>query len=118
MVGWPRQGILPVNERVNTMIQHSPGKWYVSDGAVLSDTINQYGNFIVVDCQRERTPEDEANLQLIAAAPELLEACLKAFEQLERISAAPSTDQVQSHFDHESVHATDLLRAAMARAGL
>ena len=39
-----------------------------NDGAILSDVINDYGNFIIADCRRERTPQDDANLALIVRA--------------------------------------------------
>ena len=58
------------------------GKWEVSDGAVLSENINAYGNWIICSCDRERTQEDEDNLHLIAAAPELLAACKLAQEKI------------------------------------
>lgn len=63
--------------------QHTAGPWEVSDGAVLSKGLNQYGNWIIASCQRERTEEDEANLRLIAAAPELLAACQGLFALIE-----------------------------------
>lgn len=52
----------------------TPGPWKALDGAILSETLNHYGNFVVCDCRRELTPQDVANLRLIAAAPDLLEA--------------------------------------------
>jgi len=54
-------------------MKHTPGPWEVLDGAIVSKQVNAYGNFIVVNCERERTEEDAANLDLIAAAPELAE---------------------------------------------
>lgn len=54
---------------------YTKGKWEVVDGAILAENINDYGNWIIASCERDRTEEDEANLRLIAAAPDLLEAC-------------------------------------------
>lgn len=50
-------------------MKHSEGLWQASDGAILSHTINDYGNFIICSCDRERTEQDEGNLRLAAAAP-------------------------------------------------
>ncbi len=63
-----------------TTVAHTPGPWEVSDEAVLSKNLNEYGNWIVVNCQRELTAQDRANLQLIAAAPDLLHAVQVARE--------------------------------------
>jgi len=58
--------------------KHTPGPLQALDGALLCKDVNQYGNFIVADCCRERTPEDNANLERLALAwnchDELLEA--------------------------------------------
>lgn len=63
---------------------HSPGPWKVMDGAIQCETINDYGNFIVASCDRERTPQDEANLRLAAAAPDLLSAIKEMLKALDR----------------------------------
>ena len=55
-------------------MKHTPGPWRVLDGAILCKNVNQYGNWIVTGLNRERTAEDDANLLLMSAAPELLEA--------------------------------------------
>ena len=65
-------------------MKHTKGKWKALDGAILSEEINNYGNWIIVTCERERTAEDEANLRLIAAAPELLEA-LKTIVEINQL---------------------------------
>lgn len=62
---------------------YTPGPWRVADEQIQCEKPNQYGNFIVVTCQRELTVEDVANLHLIAAAPELLEACRQALNPSE-----------------------------------
>lgn len=60
------------------MSAHTPGNWYALYGAVISDKLNDYGNFVITACQRELTDQDKANLRLIAAAPELL-ALVRAY---------------------------------------
>ena len=69
---------------------HTPGPWVVDDAnpelvAQLVEGIYEYvastaiGNF----CSTERSgKEEEANARLIAAAPDLLEACKKALEAI------------------------------------
>jgi hypothetical protein len=59
---------------------HTPAPWKTLDGAIVSDAINDYGNFIVADIRRERTTQDEANLHLIAAAPDMLSALNNALQ--------------------------------------
>jgi hypothetical protein len=63
------------------MSAHTPGPWRVVDGAILSDQINTYGNWIVAGIERDRTDEDEANLRLIAAAPALYELMSRIYVQ-------------------------------------
>ena len=84
---------------------HTKGKWTKSDGAILSECVNSYGNFIVVAIERERTTEDEDNLTLIAAAPDLLAACEKALNVLK---SEPACDIYTAH--------RDVLEAAIAKA--
>lgn len=66
--------------------KHTPGPWSILDGAILSDKINAYGNFHIARFDRgddPNTAEDYANARLIAAAPDLLEACKKYVGELE-----------------------------------
>lgn len=56
---------------------YSAGPWKVVDGAIQSEQINEYGNFIVVSYDRERTAQDEANLRVAAASPDMLNAIEK-----------------------------------------
>ena len=58
------------------MAQDSGGKWtegpwHVADDQVLSDGLNDYGNWYVCGIKRDLTTQDRANLTLIAAAPEM-----------------------------------------------
>ncbi len=58
--------------------KHTKGPWHVLDGAILCEHVNDYGNFLIASFGRgdaPNTPEVFANARLIAAAPELLEAC-------------------------------------------
>lgn len=67
----------------NTAPAWTPGPWRVSDGAILSDKLNDYGNFIVADCRRELTAQDKASLALIAAAPEMAQTIQDALDWTE-----------------------------------
>ena len=84
---------------------HTPGPWKVLDGAVLSEELNAYGNWIVVSCQRERTPQDEANLRLIASAPAMLEA-LQAYELAvdKGIEASPELWANAARLSHAAIN--------------
>lgn len=70
--------------------QHTPGPWDVYDGPndkkeLTVNYIDKSGQIIMVaDCNSAYAPpkERDANARLIAAAPELLEAC-KAFLDME-----------------------------------
>lgn len=59
------------------MSGHTPGPWKVMDGAIQCEKLNDYGNFIVVALGRDPTPQDEANLRLMAESPALLAMLLK-----------------------------------------
>ena len=88
---------------------HSPGTWTVCDGAILSDKLNDYGNFIVVTLARVLTPQDRANLALMAAAPALL-ANLKMMTDLaERYG-------VGEHCDGNIIEARDLIASIEGEA--
>ena len=41
--------------------------WRVLDGAIVTDVLNEYGNFIVVEINREPTSQDVENLHRIVA---------------------------------------------------
>jgi hypothetical protein len=66
---------------MSTQSKITPGKWRVIDGAVISDTILDYGGFIVCSLGREATPQDKANLLKQAAVPEMIEALLGIAER-------------------------------------
>lgn len=58
----------------------SPGNWYYLDGAVISDKINEYGNFFIAECRRDGPPQDAYNLRLMAASKDMLEALKSVFK--------------------------------------
>lgn len=61
--------------------EHTPGPWRILDHSILCDNVNAYGNFHIASfdrCDERLTEEDHANARLIAAAPDLLEACERA----------------------------------------
>lgn len=59
---------------------HIPTPYQVLGGAIVSDKLNEYGNWIVVSCERERTPQDEATLQFIKRACNSHAALVEALE--------------------------------------
>jgi hypothetical protein len=91
------------------MSKHTPGPWRVvtpESGRVFVRT--KYMEF-VADCSIRVGPgnpshapewrgEVEANAALIAAAPELLQACKDAYAYLETVSGEPSEAEVQLAF--------------------
>lgn len=91
-------------------VAHTPGPWEVTDEAVLSKDINDYGNWIVADCRRELTDQDRANLRLIAAAPEILDILCRAL---------PYVEDLRYDETYKPGHIkkfTDEIRAAIAKA--
>jgi hypothetical protein len=55
--------------------KHTPGPWKTSCKAIQCESLNKYGNWILATCEREgNEEEDAANLRLMAAAPDLLDA--------------------------------------------
>lgn len=62
---------------------HTPGPWTSNeDGQIQSKELNNYGNWIVATIGRPMSEQDHANARLIAAAPELLEACKAAIKEI------------------------------------
>jgi len=55
---------------------HTPGPWKLLDNAILSESINYAGNFIVTELSPRADAEHLANARLIAAAPALLEIAI------------------------------------------
>ena len=94
--------------------KHTPGPWRVLDGAILSRKLNDYGNYLVASLDREETAQDKANLALIAAAPELMAALKKYANFVQESGRAEKFDR--EAFVNNMLHATDLARAAIAKA--
>jgi hypothetical protein len=69
---------------------HTPTPWKYLDYAVVSDKINEYGNFIVVEAPARNEDIDQDNLKFIVRAvnshDELLEACNSAIVWFEAFS--------------------------------
>ena len=91
--------------------KYTPGPWRVSDGDDLwvagpISTDNVICDIVPRDAD-SYTEEDEANAALIAAAPDLLEACKRAL-------SGAWLHATSGHSDAVAVH--DELRAAIARA--
>lgn len=74
---------------MTTKIKHTPDPWTadLNEGMILSKCINEYGNFIVTHIARDLTNEDKSNVQLMAAAPELLEACKIALSEGDELTS-------------------------------
>lgn len=88
----------------------SPGNWRALDGGVISDELNAYGNFVVVECLRERTSEDDANIVLLAASKELLRGCQAAMAYL----AHPPTRYANNRLEAERIIMEALKKAGAA----
>lgn len=111
------------------MSEHTPGPWKINYRRVspvngrqdgLDDICHVYGNE-----DRER-----ANASLIAAAPELLEACAAAIEQIEALDTVLNqsahevigwhlngeAEPIASFFEDNDIGAIAKLRAAIAKA--
>lgn len=113
---------------------HTPGPWrYLEDG--VGPAITQPGYRVIwgprgsgrwerssdqpLEIARTRKVESaevDANWRLMAAAPQLLAACVAALDQLQRFADAKMTDEVQQHFDAETVKARGALCDAIASA--
>lgn len=85
--------------------KHTPGPWAHDSGSTLVIT----EEYIIADCTAAALPESEqeANARLMAAAPELLEACKDALEFIDFLMH----DSLVS--DGET---RNMLRAAIAKA--
>ncbi len=84
---------------------HTQGPWKVLDGAIVSEKLTVFGNWIIAGLDRPRTDEDEDNLTLIAAAPMLLEACKSVLDIINAYSHIPA-----------QFKACEILQAAIAQA--
>ena len=94
----------------------TPELWEVCDGAILSNHINQYGNFIMAALVRELTEQDKANLQLMAAAPDLLDALKKLLKYANGYSDAMRKDGRGAEQLGQNSYSTSV--AGMAKAAI
>ena len=76
---------------VNKRVEHTPGPWHIGqgngEGCVFSNSgrmkLGQGGSTLYPICTvPEFSDEDSANARLIAAAPDLLDACRKAMNMV------------------------------------
>ena len=119
------------------MSKYTPAPWhYTEDGVGPAITQPAFPGYRVIfgprgsgrwgrspdqplEIARTRKVENEevdANWRLMAAAPQLLAACEAALDQLQRFADAPMTDEVQQHFDSETVKARGALCDAIVKA--
>lgn len=74
--------------------QHTPGPWTVTETGIFSQHLNGHGNFYIAALpfpSEPPTKTEAANLALIAAAPELLQALKDAKHYLEIHADDPRT---------------------------
>lgn len=99
------------------MSKHTPGPWFPIE-SVNAETQglhliwsrskpNETGVLIARTCF---APQSEANARLIAAAPELLEACRRAIDWLDELGCDCGTDE-------PGTCAVCIVRAAIQKAG-
>ena len=99
------------------MIKHTPGPWTVEwpmDGGALIMAEDGHGHLGRVDVRyskRNNLEEAEANARLIAAAPDLLEACRDTVNKLVNIHTVGS-DQDKGRW----LSSISLLASAIAKA--
>ena len=67
--------------------KHTPGPWETKDG---QEVMAESGMRLIAQCHAGHREERGANARLIAAAPDLLEACKKAFDNIANMDAPQS----------------------------
>jgi hypothetical protein len=99
--------------------QHSPLPWRLLDGAILSENVNDYGNFIIVESPRryadETTEQDRRNMELIVRSVNHAEALAEALRGLMR-AYCPNAE-ITAEAAGESALQSDVqtARAALAK---
>ena len=96
---------------------HTPGPWTWTGGADkrLAPFVRSNARAdAICKVMTSRLDEYQANARLIAAAPELLAACEKALWQLIPDAQAEEAEGRQD----SAVKTSDILRAALAKAGV
>ena len=101
----------------NENAQHTPGPWSVSPNDCFAiyagDTCNQVAKATAWHDHRE---EAMANAILMAAAPELLAACVAALPLLEEYRQRVFTGRIRGDLLSGDYEPTQALRAAIAKA--
>jgi hypothetical protein len=100
----------------------TPGPWRVLNGAILCPQLNDYGNWIVTSLPERGTAQDQANADLISAAPDLYKA-LRSQVHWRMRDGSPcccplGEDEDEPKGEMPTGHATNCeeLRAALAKA--
>lgn len=81
--------------------KHTPGPWRYTDGGIIDipknclEIADVYGADIHDDKRGPELLEAQANARLIAAAPELLEACKKSTKYIEQLCATVNSYALQ-----------------------
>jgi len=81
---------------MNIETPHTFGPLQVSDGALLCKNVNAYGNFIIADCQRERTVEDEVNLKHLAHCWNTHDELLKRLDEIAAMCMGDGLDYARA----------------------
>uniref|UniRef100_A0A6H1ZA77 Uncharacterized protein n=1 Tax=viral metagenome TaxID=1070528 RepID=A0A6H1ZA77_9ZZZZ len=97
--------------------KHTPGHWIVQNTrrfdqyppmVEVREIVNAKGNIIACAVYSDKGNEQLANAHLLAAAPELMEACRNAMEIYEHIKPACCEEFVEATYEK--------LKAAIAKA--
>lgn len=116
---WPYPGGAP--DKPVTTTKHTPGPWYQDRAHTLriwaDDPATPNEAWLIADAALTGSVDtDNANARLIAAAPELLEACKAAFAKLEAWDIDWDRLHNDSAYKPEFSAETQALRAAIAKA--
>ena len=95
----------------DTKAGHTPGPWHTR-GAGTERAWVYAGNVAIASARHASGHDCEANARLIAAAPDLLEACIEALPYLETTAA----ELAENYDSDDSAPLADRLRAAIAQA--
>ena len=96
--------------------EHTPGPWRIGDaGNTVFGSPNGEPAPVVVATLAPARGAKRANARMVAAAPDLLEACKEAVSGL-GLDARENADELEQDFGTEGVRVFNLLRAAIAKA--
>lgn len=76
-------------------IQHTAGTWHANDGQIYPQ---ETGRTIALIPYYSGTPEQDADAQLMAAAPELLEALVGTMKALGRMIDKHNPDSIEAEW--------------------